>query len=62
MKTNKDSVLEYLQSKGEFVSPTEIGRIVGGNGRHSAWGSPLCKILVAEGKAKRNNKGWYKAL
>ena len=59
---NKERVLEYLrQNFDRYVSPTEVGEEVGGGNRHSAWGSPLCKKLVAEGLATRNEKGWYNA-
>jgi hypothetical protein len=61
--TNEDKVLEYLKRPGTgYVSPTEIGREVGGGSRHSAWASPICKRLVAKEKAKRSERGWYAAL
>lgn len=62
MSSNEMRVLEYLRKPGRgYVSPTEIGREVG-DGRHSSWGSPICKRLVAKGLAVRNERGWYAAL
>lgn len=60
MTKNQKSVLAYLAIyRGGAISPTEIGRQVGGPGRHSAWGSSACKRLVAMGYAERTNKGHY---
>lgn len=58
--------LKYLEGKcPEFVSPTEIGREVGKQlgkeGRHSSFGTPLCRKLVDLGLAVRNNVGHYAA-
>ena len=54
-------ILEYLeQHAGEWLSPTEIGRFVGGGGRHSSWASPKCKKLVSLGMVERSDKGWYR--
>ena len=59
--------LEYLQKKeDEWTSPTEVGRevgtLLGKPGRHSSFGSPLCKKLVSLGLAERHpDKGWYRA-
>lgn len=50
----------------EFVSPTIVGREVGlqlgKSGRHSAFGTPLCRRLVSEGFAERNVDGHYRAV
>ena len=63
MTENERKVLEYLKQPARgYTSPTEIGREVGGVGRHSAWASPICKRLVSRGLAKRNERGWYAAL
>ncbi|HKI53910.1 MAG TPA: hypothetical protein VJ987_07275 [Anaerolineales bacterium] len=63
MTENERKIIEYLKTHAlGYVSPTEIGRVVGGNGRHSAWASPICKRLVRKGLAKRNERGWYAAL
>lgn len=60
---NEQSVLAYLKLKnGKFISPTEIGLVVGGGKRHSSWGSPICNRLVEKGYAKRHECGWYAAL
>lgn len=58
--------LKYLESKcPDFVSPTEVGREVGKQldkeGRHSAFGTPLCMKLVNAGLAVRNTAGHYAA-
>lgn len=63
LNQNEKDVLQYLKAaKGKWVSPTEIGRNVGGGKRHSAWGSPICKRLVKKGFAKRHDCGWYSAV
>jgi len=57
--------LRYCHNKGEcWVSPTALGKKVGqqlgfGNDKHSSFGSPICKEMVARGLAKRNDKGHY---
>ncbi len=64
---NEARILDYLKGK-EWVSPTQIGAIVGGNGyfygtivtRGSSWASPICKRLVNKGLLQRNDKGWYR--
>jgi hypothetical protein len=43
----------------DWISPTEIGRAVGGVGKHSSYGSPICKQAVGEGLMKRNEAGHY---
>lgn len=43
----------------EWISPTEIGEIVGGPGKHSSYGSPICKKGVALGLMLRNARGHY---
>jgi hypothetical protein len=54
-------VLFYLEdSPDRFISPTEIGSEVGGDGKHSSWGSPKCQKLVEYGFAERSDKGHYK--
>ena len=49
-----------------FVTPTDVGKTVGlqlgKQGRHSAFGTPLCRRLVAEGLAERNEDGHYRAI
>jgi hypothetical protein len=58
---SEQCVLFYLEDNaGTFISPTEIGREVGGGDRHSSWGSPKCQKLVEYGFAERNNRGHYK--
>jgi len=68
MTKTKEWIVEYLKGK-DYTSPTEIGRVYGntlkGNpyhNYHSAWASPKCKQLVADGKLIRNSKGHYKLL
>lgn len=67
MTRNQLLALEYLESvEDDWVSPTEVGREVGlklgKTDRHSSFGSPLCKRLVAMGLAERHpDKGWYRA-
>lgn len=61
MTPNQFAVLAYLcEKQPQFVAPTEIGREVGGNGRHSAWASPICKRLVDLGLVNRSPDGHYK--
>ena len=72
MKTkNEVDILDFLKDR-EYVSPTEIGNVVGGyvidanyvsgykKRRHSAWDSPICLRMVKKRLLKRNKKGWYK--
>ncbi|MGP1715664.1 MAG: hypothetical protein ACTS9Y_00665 [Methylophilus sp.] len=44
----------------EWFGPTEIGKIVGGPEKHSAYGSPICKKAVESGDMIRNDKGHYR--
>ena len=60
MTNNEEKVLNYLLGKEEFTSPTEIGNVVGGGDRHSAWASPICMRLVTKGVLERNHRGWYR--
>ena len=46
----------------EWFSPTEIGRNVGGPGKHSAYGSPICLEMVKRGLCERNSKGHYRPI
>lgn len=63
LTANQKAVLDYLRQPARgYVSPTQIGREVGGKGRHSAWASPICKKLVALGFAQRSERGWYAAI
>lgn len=49
---------DYLaKNKDRWVSPTEIGRLFGG---HSSIGSPICKSLVLDQRAERNENGHYR--
>ena len=70
---NQEKVLIFLKEhkkrfpNAPFVSPTEIGNLVGGinrNGimRHSSWASPICKQLVSLGLAERNDYGHYSSV
>lgn len=60
MTDNQKAVLNYLNNRrGAPISPTEIGREVGGGDRHSSWASPICKKLVEMGYAERTERGWY---
>lgn len=59
MTNNEERVLDYLRQIEAFVSPTEIGRVVGGGDRHSAWASPICLRLVTRGVLERDYRGWY---
>ena len=55
--TNEVDILDFLKDR-EYVSPTEIGNVVGGHVidtsyvsgykklRHSAWASPICLRMV----------------
>jgi hypothetical protein len=57
---NEEEVLQFLKNaNGLWKSPTEIGNVVGGGKRHSAWASPICKKLVEKELAKRHGCGWY---
>ena len=61
---SEEAVLDYLKKQEGYVSPTSIGRVVGGYTsrglpRHSSWASPICKRLVNRGLVQRNEKGWY---
>ena len=68
LSDNEQRVINYLADdmEGKFVSPTQIGHIVGGKRnsgdsyRHSSWASPICKRLVSKGLLTRSDKGWYK--
>ena len=61
MLEQQKRVLDYLRIyKDRWISPTEIGHELWPPAGHSAWASPKCKILVRDGFAKRNKKGWYK--
>ncbi len=67
LTTSQQLACKYLESKyPAFVSPTELGREVGKqlgkDGRHSSFGSPLCKKLVKVGLAVRNEVGHYAAV
>lgn len=67
LSTNEQNVLSYLkQWPNDFISPTQIGRVVGGKVRgiyrHSSWASPICKRLVKKGLVMRSEQGWYKAI
>lgn len=58
-------VLNYLQRKANWISPTEIGRDIGGYTRRgkrrtSAWASPICRQLVDKNLAERNSHGHYR--
>lgn len=66
---NETWIVNFLKKnykKGEYVSPTTIGKSYGdetkGAGKHhihSSWATPIAKRMVAKGVLKRNNKGWY---
>jgi hypothetical protein len=56
---NRATVHEYLHVKGEFVSPTQIGKYFK---RNSSWASRACLGLVKMGMVKRNAQGWYKSI
>ena len=64
---NQNNILEYLKKRNYYVTPTEIGKNVGGmmigdrGVRGSSWASPICKRLVELGLIERNVSGWYKA-
>jgi hypothetical protein len=61
LTSNEQAVLFYFEDNPDkYISPTEIGKEVGGGSRHSSWGSPKCLKLVKHGFLKRNDKGWYK--
>ena len=60
MTSNEQNVLFYFEDHPDkYISPTEIGEEVGGENRHSSWGSPKCLKLVKLGFLERNEKGWY---
>lgn len=46
----------------DWVSPTEIGRQVGGSGKHSSYGSPICKEMVKRKVCRRNKNGHYRLI
>ena len=65
MKEKIDKAVDYMREKQifsgrEWFSPTEIGVNVGGLGKHSSYGSPICKRMVKLGLAERNSKGHYR--
>lgn len=64
MKDKIEKAFFYMveqKDKGiKFISPTEIGQIFGG--RHSSFGSPICKRMVELGLAERNSRGQYRIL
>lgn len=41
-------------------SPTKIGFAVGGKGKHSSYGSPICKEAVERGLMERSTGGRYR--
>lgn len=43
----------------DYISPTEIGRHIGGPSKHSSFGSPICMKAVAMGLMNRNHAGHY---
>lgn len=60
-----EKTIEYmkmvaLKEGRDWITPTEIGRFVGGPKKHSSYGSPICLKMVELGIAEKNNKGWYK--
>jgi hypothetical protein len=69
MTKNEKAIITYLKNKG-WVSPTEIGRKVGGYKntafgtptkilRDSRWASPICSRLNDKGILERNMRGHY---
>lgn len=64
MQDKVDKAVKYMQKvlicEGrDWISPTEIGREVGGHGKHSSYGSPICKAAVNAGLMERDDRGWY---
>lgn len=57
--TNSESVLGYLKGRN-WTSPTELGRVIWGEGHHSSSASPTCLKLVKAGMLERNQKGHYR--
>jgi len=56
-------VLLYLaEHKDDYLSPTDLGKEVGGKEYDgaSSWASPKCRRLVEEGLAVRQSPGRYK--
>lgn len=62
-------VLDYLTLyPGDWVSPTEIGRMYGRQKHNtgdpgtynSAFASPRCLALTRMGLIQRSDKGWYR--
>lgn len=65
LSENQARVLAYLSDNpriGTWVSPTQIGQIVGKKPyvSASAWGSRICKRLVTLELVERNEQGWYR--
>lgn len=62
---DEKKVYEYLKEhNGKFISPTQIGKEVGGISstgipRHSAWASQICSELVTKELIIRHQCGWY---
>lgn len=54
--------MEHVAKKQgrDWISPTEIGREIGGPGCHSSYGSPICKAATSKGIMIRNERGHYK--
>ena len=63
-----NDILVYLNKRyPEYVSPTQVGNVVGGltstgRPRHSAWASPKLQKLVRWHFVERSSNGHYKAL
>lgn len=65
MNEKIDKAMKYMQrvaiSQGrDWISPTEIGNEVMGG--HSSVGSPICKKMVEQGLAERNDNGHYRLI
>ena len=69
---NEQGIVDYLDGcRGVWISPTDIGQIVGGMTgedslkprlRRSSWASPICKRLVRFGLLERNASGHYRII
>jgi DNA-binding IclR family transcriptional regulator len=63
MKNGKreQEILNYINASDKlWCSPTEIGRNVWGEKRHSSTASPVCRRMVNKGLLIRSRDGHYR--
>jgi hypothetical protein len=63
MSFQRAHILWYLwKNSEEWHRPTDVGKIVGGGSRHSAWASPKMMGMFYNGLIARNGDGHYKIM